>query len=77
MAEDLYDILGVSRGATEDEIRSAFRKAAKANHPDVNPNNAGASERFKKITAANDILSDPEKRRQYDSKRDRRQGRPA
>jgi len=67
MAEDLYDILGVSRGATEDEIRSAFRKAAKANHPDVNPNNAGAAERFKKITAANDILSDPEKRRQYDA----------
>jgi DnaJ-class molecular chaperone len=67
MAEDLYDILGVSRGATEDEIRSAFRKAAKANHPDVNPGNSGASERFKKITAANDILSDPEKRRQYDA----------
>ncbi|MGO4684741.1 DnaJ C-terminal domain-containing protein [Hyphomicrobium sp. 2TAF46] len=67
MAEDLYEILGVSRGATEDEIRAAFRKAAKANHPDVNPNNAGAAERFKKITAANDILSDPEKRRQYDA----------
>lgn len=67
MAEDLYDILGVSRGATEDEIRSAFRKLAKANHPDVNPGNSGAAERFKKITAANDILSDPEKRRQYDA----------
>ena len=64
MAEDLYDILGVSRRATEDEIRSAFRKLAKANHPDVNPNNSAAAERFKKITAANDILSDPEKRRQ-------------
>src|SRR4029078_6838538 len=67
MAEDLYDILGVSRRATEDEIRSAFRKLAKANHPDVNPNNSAAAERFKKITAANDILSDPEKRRQYHS----------
>jgi DnaJ-class molecular chaperone len=67
MAEDLYDILGVPRGATEDEIRSAFRKLAKANHPDVNPGNASAGERFKKITAANDILSDPEKRRQYDA----------
>lgn len=67
MAEDLYDILGVSRGASEDEIRSAFRKLAKASHPDVNPGNAGASDRFKKITAANDILSDPEKRRQYDA----------
>jgi DnaJ-class molecular chaperone len=67
MAEDLYDILGVARGATEDEIRGAFRKAAKANHPDVNPGNSGAAERFKKITAANEILSDPEKRRQYDA----------
>jgi DnaJ-class molecular chaperone len=67
MAEDLYDILGVSRRASEDEIRSAFRKLAKANHPDVNPNNSAAAERFKKITAANDILSDPEKRRQYDA----------
>jgi DnaJ-class molecular chaperone len=67
MAEDLYDILGVSRRATEEDIRKAFRKAAKANHPDVNPGNAAAAERFKKITAANDILSDPEKRRQYDA----------
>jgi DnaJ-class molecular chaperone len=67
MAEDLYEILGVSRRATDEEIRSAFRKLAKANHPDVNPGNAAAAERFKKITAANDILSDPEKRRQYDA----------
>lgn len=67
MAEDLYEILGVSRRATEDEIRSAFRKQAKASHPDVNQGNAAAAERFKKITAANDILSDPEKRRQYDA----------
>lgn len=67
MAEDLYDILGVSRRATEEDIRKAFRKAAKENHPDVNPGNAAAAERFKKITAANDILSDPEKRRQYDA----------
>lgn len=67
MAEDLYDILGVTRRATDEDIRKAFRKLAKANHPDVNPGNAGAAERFKKITAANDILSDPEKRRQYDA----------
>ncbi|ADJ24636.1 chaperone DnaJ domain protein [Hyphomicrobium denitrificans ATCC 51888] len=67
MADDLYDILGVSRRATEEDIRKAFRKLAKANHPDVNPGNAAAGERFKKITAANDILSDPEKRRQYDA----------
>jgi DnaJ-class molecular chaperone len=67
MAEDLYEILGVSRRATDDEIRKAFRKLAKASHPDVNPGNATAAERFKKITAANDILSDPDKRRQYDA----------
>jgi DnaJ-class molecular chaperone len=67
MAEDLYDILGVSRRATDEDIRKAFRKLAKANHPDVNPGNSAAAERFKKITAANDILSDPEKRRQYDA----------
>lgn len=67
MAEDLYDILGVARRATEEEIRAAFRKLAKASHPDVNPGNSSAAERFKKITAANDILSDPEKRRQYDA----------
>ena len=52
---------------TDEDIRKAFRKLAKANHPDVNPGNAAAGERFKKITAANDILSDPEKRRQYDA----------
>jgi len=66
MAEDLYDILGVPRRATEDEIRRAFRNLAKANHPDVNPGNAAAAERFKKITAAHDILGDVQKRRQYD-----------
>lgn len=67
MAEDLYAILGVSRRATDDEIRRAFRSLAKANHPDVNQSNAAAAERFKKITAANDILGDPDKRRAYDS----------
>jgi DnaJ-class molecular chaperone len=67
MAEDLYDILGVSRRASDEEIRRAFRALAKSNHPDVNPNNSAAAERFKKITAANDILSDPEKRRAYDA----------
>ncbi len=67
MADDLYDILGVSRRASEDEIRRAFRTLAKANHPDVNPGNSAAVERFKKITAANDILGDPDKRRAYDA----------
>ena len=67
MAENLYDILGVSRRATEDDIRRAFRKLAKELHPDLNPGNPAAAERFKKVAAANDILSDPEKRRQYDA----------
>lgn len=64
---DLYAILGVSRLATDDEIRRAFRKLAKENHPDLNPGNTAAAERFKKISAANEILSDPARRRQYDS----------
>lgn len=67
MTEDLYSILGVSRQATDEEIRRAFRKLAKSNHPDVNPGNAAAAERFKKITAANEILGDPAKRRAYDA----------
>jgi DnaJ-class molecular chaperone len=67
MSEDLYHILGVSKRASDDEIRKAYRKLAKENHPDLNPNNAAAAERFKKISAANDILGDPAKRRQYDA----------
>jgi DnaJ-class molecular chaperone len=67
MADNLYDILGVTRRATDDEIRQAYRKLAKEHHPDLNPGNAGASDRFKRLNAANDILSDPEKRRQYDA----------
>lgn len=67
MADNLYDILGVSRRAPDEEIRRAYRKLAKEHHPDLNPGNAAAAERFKKITAANDILGDAEKRRQYDA----------
>jgi DnaJ-class molecular chaperone len=67
MSDSLYDILGVSRRASEDEIRQAFRKLAKEHHPDLNAGNAAATERFKKISAANEILSDPDRRRQYDA----------
>jgi DnaJ-class molecular chaperone len=67
MAEDLYSVLGVAKGATADDIRSAFRKAAKKHHPDLNPGNKAAEEQFKKISAANEILSDPERRQKYDS----------
>lgn len=67
MAErDLYDILGVKRAATEDEIRRAYRNLAKKYHPDLNPGNKQAETRFKEISAAYDILSDKDKRARYD-----------
>ncbi len=64
--EDLYALLGVSRDASEDDIRKAYRKLARKHHPDLNPNDAGAEERFKKISAAYEVLSKPEKRALYD-----------
>jgi DnaJ-class molecular chaperone len=66
MAKDFYEILGVSRTATEKEIRSAYRKLARKHHPDVNPGNKASETLFKEINAANDVLSDPEKRKKYD-----------
>ena len=67
MADNLYETLGVSRRATDEDIRHAFRKLAKENHPDLNPGSPAAVERFQKITAANEIIGDPQKRRQYDA----------
>jgi DnaJ-class molecular chaperone len=66
LARDPYQELGVSRTATADEIRKAFRKLAKENHPDTNPGNKGAEERFKKVSAAFDIVGDADKRKKYD-----------
>jgi DnaJ-class molecular chaperone len=66
MAKDLYVVLGVPRGASQKEIREAFRKLARQYHPDVNPGNAEAEARFKEISAANEVLSDPEDRAKYD-----------
>jgi DnaJ-class molecular chaperone len=66
LARDPYQELGVSRGATTDEIRKAFRKLAKENHPDTNPGNKAAEERFKKVSAAFDIVGDVEKRKKFD-----------
>jgi DnaJ-class molecular chaperone len=67
MVEDPYKVLGVPRTATEEEIRRTYRKLAKELHPDLNPSNgASAEERFKKVSAAYDIVGDPEKRKQYD-----------
>ena len=66
MANDPYTILGVARDATEQQIRSAFLKTAKASHPDLHPGDAKAEERFKAANAANDLLSDPERRARFD-----------
>ena len=62
----LYDLLGALPDDDADELRAAFRKAAKANHPDFNPGNPEASERFRKIVRANAILSDGQQRAAYD-----------
>jgi curved DNA-binding protein len=63
---DLYDILGVARTASADEIKRAYRKLAKRHHPDVNPGDKAAEEKFKEVTAASEVLSDPKKRKLYD-----------
>lgn len=66
MAGDPYKELGVARGASQDEIKKAFRKLAKELHPDKNPGNREADERFKRVTAAFDLLGDAEKRAKFD-----------
>ncbi len=64
--KDYYKILGVDKNASEDEIKKAFRKLAKKYHPDKNPGNKQAEEKFKEINEANEVLSDKEKRKKYD-----------
>src|SRR5580692_10126498 len=64
--QDYYKTLGIERDADEGEVRKAYRKLARKHHPDLNPGDKAAEERFKKVQEAYDILSDPKKRQVYD-----------
>jgi curved DNA-binding protein len=63
---DYYKILGVNKNATQDEIKAAYRKLARKHHPDLNPNDKEANKKFQQVNEANEVLSDPEKRKKYD-----------
>ncbi len=63
---DYYNILGISKTADENDIKSAYRKLARKYHPDLNPNNKESEKKFKEVNEANEVLSDPEKRKKYD-----------
>src|SRR5208282_5592530 len=65
--KDYYAVLGIKKTATTDDIRKAFRKLARKHHPDVNPGDKRAEEKFKEISEANDVLSDEKKRKVYDA----------
>jgi curved DNA-binding protein CbpA len=66
--KDLYKLLGLSRDASQDDVQQAHRKLIREYHPDVNPDNHSAEERFKEIQQAYEVLSNPEKRREYDKR---------
>ena len=63
---DYYEVLGVSKGASEEEIKKAYKQLARKYHPDMNPGDKEAEEKFKEINEANEVLSNPEKRQKYD-----------
>lgn len=63
---DYYKVLGVDKNASQDEIKKAYRKLARKHHPDINPNDKDAQKKFQEINEANEVLSDPEKRKKYD-----------
>src|SRR6267378_7510333 len=65
-AKDYYEILGISRSASADELKKAYRKLARKLHPDLNPGDKAAEERFKELQAAYDVLSDADNRKLYD-----------
>lgn len=69
LEKDYYSVLGVGKDATPEEIKKAYRGLARDHHPDKNPGNAEAEARFKEVSEANDVLSDPKKRREYDEAR--------
>ncbi len=62
-----YDVLGVKKTATQDEVKKAYRKLARQYHPDANPNDPKAEEKFKEVSSAYEVLSDADKRKQYDA----------
>src|SRR5476651_1001378 len=63
---DYYKILGVEKTASEKDIKNAYRKLARKHHPDLNPNDPAANKKFQELNEANEVLSDPEKRKKYD-----------
>ena len=74
--KDLYSVLGVSKSASEAEIKSAYRKLARKYHPDLNKDNKDAAEKFKEVSAAYDILGSKEKRQKYDNNEIDAEGKP-
>jgi curved DNA-binding protein CbpA len=67
-SRNLYEVLGISRGASQDDIRKAHRRLVREHHPDANPGDGSAEGRFKEIQQAYEVLSDPERKREYDNK---------